>query len=117
MSWVEELKPDDEVKVEIRFPLAYVEHDTATMKKFSSAAALTCKAAAILEEDDTEFLFSNISVMQAYALKEVLGRYNIELEFDLFRANGITFGYFYADVRGLQELLKQEEEDGQSGIM
>jgi hypothetical protein len=87
------------------------------MKKFSSAAALMCKAAAILGEDDTEFLFSNISVMQAYTLRDVLSRYNIELEFDLFRANGTTFGYFYADVRGLQELLKQEEEDGQNGIM
>ena len=76
-----------------------------------------CKAAAILEEDDTEFLFSDISVMQAYTLREVLSRYKIELEFDLFRANGITYGYFYADVRGLQELLKQEEEDEQSGIM
>ena len=111
MSWVEQIQPDDDIKVEIRFPLSYVERNTATMKKFSSAAALMCKAAAILKEDDTEFLFTDISVLQAYALKDVLSRYNIELEFDLFRANGITYAYFYADVRGLQELLEQGEDD------
>ena len=35
MSWVEELKPDDEVEVEIIYPKAYVDHNIFTMRRYA----------------------------------------------------------------------------------
>ena len=45
MNWVEELTPDDDVEVEIIYPKFYVDHNMATMKKYSAAAAYYCRAA------------------------------------------------------------------------
>lgn len=48
MNWVEELKPDDDVTVEIIYPQFYVNYNMATTRKFSAAIAHYCKAAAVL---------------------------------------------------------------------
>ena len=56
MSWVEELKPDDDATVEIIYPREYVEYSMSTIRKYSRGISYLCKGAAILGDDDTEFL-------------------------------------------------------------
>lgn len=110
MSWVEELKPEDEVKVEIIYPAAYVEHNLLTTSKFASAISLRCKAAAILEEDMTEFLIWDMTILQVYSIEDALKKYGIELTHESGKLpSGRRWTYFYADVTELQEKMKNGE--------
>ena len=111
MSWVEELKPDDEVEVDIIYPTKYIEHNLSTMKKYSQAAAFYCRAAATLGEDDAEFLMFDMTVMQVYTLESAMKEFGIEMSHDFgFTKNGRSWAYFYADVRGLRKILEEKGE-------
>ena len=107
MSWVEELKPDDDVTVEIVYPAEYVEYNVQTMPKYASAISYLCKAAALLEEDDTEFLVWDITVVQVVTIEEAFKRFGIEMTHECGSVNGRRWTCFYADVRGLQNKMKE----------
>ena len=106
-SWVEELKPEDEVIVEIIYPPEYVEYNLATTKKFSAAVAYYCKAAALLGEDETEFLISGMTVLQVYTIEEAMRKFGIEMDHEIIRLDDMNHVHFYADVRGLQKKLEE----------
>jgi hypothetical protein len=106
MGWVEELKPEDDVTVEIIWPEEYVEQSLSTMSKYASAIAHLCRAAAILEEDETEFLIFGINVLQTISIETIFENYGIQLAHEHgVLPSGERWTYFYADVRGLQERL------------
>ena len=110
MSWVEELKPDDDVTVEIIYPPEYVEHTISTMPKYASAISMICKAAALLEEDETEFLIWDITVIQIISIETTLARFGVQMTHESGSLpSGRRWTYFYADVRGLQEKMKNGE--------
>jgi hypothetical protein len=111
MSWVEDLKPEDDVKVEIIYPRRYVEQSMATIRKYSRGIACLCKGAAVLEEDDTEFLVFGINVLQTSIIEETFKRFGVEMEHEHGRlSDGTRWTYFYADVR---ELRKRMDENGE----
>ena len=110
MSWVEQLKPDDDVKVEIIYPREYVEYSMSTIRKYSRGISYLCKGAAVLGDDDTEFLVFGITVLQTSILEEVFRKFGVELEHEHGMASdGARWTYFYADLRGL---LKRMNEEG-----
>lgn len=47
-----------------------------------------------------------ISVLQVYSLEEAMKTYGIEMTHQIYRIDGKTCAYFYADVRGLKRLLE-----------
>lgn len=106
-SWVEEIGPDDDVEVEIIYPQAYMDYCMRTMKKFSAAAAHYCKGAAILGEDETEFYIRGITVLQSKLLKEAMAQFGIELEYEIWKTEGLTL--FYADVQELRRRMEDGE--------
>lgn len=108
VSWVEELKPEDEVKVEIIYPENYVQYNISTMQKFAQAAMCRCKAAALLEKDEEEFMLHGITVLQMYSLESILKKYGIILTHEWIEINGESQPYFYADVTRLRERLEEE---------
>lgn len=111
MSWVEELKPEDDVTVEIIFPMEYVKHNLATMKKYSQAAAYYCRAAATLGEDEVEFLVFDMTVIQVYTLETAMKKFGIEMTHDHgYTKDGRSWTYFYADVRELKKILEENGE-------
>ena len=111
MSWVEELKPDDDVKVEIIYPREYVEYCMETIRKYSRGMAYLCKGAAVLDDDDTEFLAYGITVLQTSIIEEVFKRFGVELTHEHgILPDGTRWTYFYAD---LYELRKRMNEDGE----
>lgn len=103
MSWVEELTPDEDVDVEIIYPQDYVEHNLATMKKYSAAAAYYCRAAATLGQEKLRFKLPGITVAQTQSLEEAMKVYSIQMTHKY--VNGVR--YFYADVRGLRKILEE----------
>lgn len=108
MSWVEDLKPDDDVIVEIIYPPEYVKYCMSTMRKFTQGIATLCKGAAILGEDETEFLVWDMTVLQVGAVEEAMKHFGIEMTHDHGRTiDGRSWTYFYADVRGLKEFLEE----------
>ena len=110
MGWVEELKPDDDVEVEIIYPRKYVEYSMSTIRKYSRGMACLCKGAAILDKKDTEFLVYDITVLQTAILEEVFRKFGVEMEHEHGMASdGARWTYFYADLRGL---LKRMNEEG-----
>ena len=110
MSWVEQLKPDDDVKVEIIYPREYVEYSMSTIRKYSRGISYLCKGAAVLGDDDTEFLVFGITVLQTSILEEVFRKFGVELQHEHGMASdGARWTYFYADLRGL---LKRMNEEG-----
>lgn len=108
VSWVEELKPDDEVKVEILFPKEYVQYNVSTMQRFAQAAMCRCKAAALLGKDEEEFVLYGITVLQIYSLESILKKYGIILTHEWITVNGKSQPYFYADVTRLRDRLEEE---------
>lgn len=110
MSWIEQIEPDDDIKVEIIYPQEYIDYNCSTMTKYSSAASMICKAAAILEMDRTDFFMEGITVLQSYALQKVFQKYGVKLEFELFRYEDMTSGEFYADVSKLRKAMENENE-------
>ena len=109
MGWVEELKPDDNVEVEIIYPREYVEYCMKTIRKYSRGMAYLCKGAAVLEDEDTEFLVWGITVLQTSILEEVFRKFGVEMEHDHGRlSDGTRWTYFYADLRGLKERMNED---------
>lgn len=108
MSWVEELKPDDDVTVEIIFPAEYIKYNMSTIRKFTQGIATLCKGAAILGEDETEFLVWDMTVLQVGAVEEAMKHFGIKMTHDHgCTTDGRTWTYFYADVRGLKDFLEE----------
>ena len=108
MSWVEELKPDEDVTVEIIFPAEYIKYNMSTIRKFTQGIATLCKGAAILGEDETEFLVWDMTVLQVSAVEEAMKHFGIEMTHDHgCTKDGRSWTYFYADVRGLKEFLEE----------
>ena len=112
MGWVEELKPDDEVNVEIIYPLAYVEACHATIQKYARGIALLCKGAATLGEDETEFLVWGMLTAQIHAIEGAMKIFGIELTHESGKLeDGARWTYFYADLKGLKEILENGKEE------
>lgn len=109
MSWVEQLKPEDEVQVEIIYPVEYAQRNLDTIGKYSAAIAMRCKAAAILEEDETEFLITGMSIVQVYTVEEAMKKFGVKLTHDSMRTGRINYIYFYADVQEMQDKMKRGE--------
>ena len=105
MNWVEELKPEDEVKVEIILPAEYVEYNTRTMSSYASTIAHLCQDGAILGKDRIKFVIEGMTVLQVYTAEDAMRKFGVELTHD--HKPGETT--FYADVTGLQKLLRGEE--------
>ena len=113
MGWVEELKPEDEVEVEIVYPEAYINHNLSTMRKYSAGISNICKGYAILGEVETEFLVFGMTIVQVISLEEVLKHFGIELAHEHGHLpNGERWTYFYADLHGLIEKMESGEFDG-----
>lgn len=111
MSWVEQLKPDDEVEVEIIYPREYVEYCMKTICKYSRGMACLCKGAAVLGDDDTEFLIYDITVLQSSILKEAFRKFGVQLEHEHgILPDGTRWTYFYVDLRGLKERMNEDED-------
>ena len=112
-SWVENIGPDDEVKVEIIYPRAYVDYNMSTIKKYASGISYLCKGAAVMGDNYTEFLVWDITVLQTAILEEALRRFGIELEHEQHGrlTNGRRYTWFYADIRRLKEMLRDGEFD------
>ena len=111
MSWVEELKPDDDVKVEIIYPREYVEYSMSTNHKYSRGISYLCKGAAVLGDDDTEFLVYGITVLQTFILEEVFKCFGVEMTHEHGTLPcGTRWTYFYADLRGLRKRMNEDGE-------
>lgn len=111
MSWIEELTPDDNVIVEFIYPPKYVEYCMKTIHKYSRGMAHLCKGAAILGDDDTEFLVYGITVLQASVLEKVFRKFGVEMEHEHGTLpDGTRWTYFYADLHGLKERMDKEGE-------
>ena len=102
---------DDELSVEIRFPKAYVDYNIASMKRFSSGISHLCKGAALLGEDETEFLVFGMTIMQVVTIEEAMKNFGIEMTHDSGKLeDGSRWTYFYADLKGLRRRLENNEE-------
>ena len=111
-SWVENIGPDDEVDVEIIYPRAYVDYNMSTIKKYASGISHLCKGAAVMGEDETDFIIWGITVLQTTILEEALRRFGIELEHEHGKlTTGERYTWFYADIRRLKEMLRDGEFD------
>ena len=111
-SWVENIGPDDEIDVEIIYPKFYVDYNMATLKKFARGISYLCKGAALMGEDETEFLVWGITVMQTQIMENTLAKFGIKLEHEHGRLEtGERWTYFYADLNGLKERLVDGEFD------
>lgn len=110
MSWVEELKPDDEVEVEIIYPQAYIDHNVSTIRRYSAAISNICKGHALLGDDETEFLVYGMTVIQVITIEEAMRHYGIEMVHESGKLpDGTRWTYFYADLKGLRENLENGE--------
>lgn len=111
MGWVEELKPDDDVTVEIIYPREYVEYSRNTIRKYSRGISYLCKGAAVLGDDDTEFLVYGITVLQTFIVEEVFRKFGVEMEHEHGKLpSGTRWTYFYADLRGLRKRMNEDGE-------
>ena len=111
MSWVEELKPDDEVEVEIIYPSEYVEACMSTIRKYARGIACLCKGAATLGEDETEFLVWDMLTVQVITIEETMRQFGIEMTHEGGQINGRRWTYFYADLTKLKERMEDGEFD------
>lgn len=111
-SWVENIGPDDEVKVEIIYPRAYVDYNMSTIKNYASGISHLCKGPAVMGDNYTEFLVWDITVLQTAILEEALRQFGIELEHEHGKlTNGKRYTWFYADIERLKEMLRNGEFD------
>ena len=98
----------DDIQVEVIWPEEYVEASLQTMSKYAGAIAHMCKAAALLEEDETEFLIFGINVLQTLSIETIFETYGVLLTHEHGKlADGTRWTYFYADVTGLQKKLRE----------
>lgn len=109
MGWVEELKPDDEVEVELIYPREYVDECMSTIRKYAAGISHLCKGAVLLGEDETEFLVWDMLIMQVITIEEAMKCFGIELTHDCGKIDGRRWTYFYADLRGLKEKMESGE--------
>ena len=110
MSWVEDLTEDDEFTVEIRLPKEYVDYNIQGMKKYAAGISHLCKGAAILGDDETEFLVYDMTMMQVVSIEETMKLFGIEMTHECGKLpNGTRWVYFYADLRGLKEKMESGE--------
>ena len=110
MGWVEELKPDDEVKVELIYPREYVDECMRTIRKYAAGISHLCKGAVLLGEEETEFLVWDMLIMQVLTIEEAMKCFGIELTHDCGKlSDGRRWTYFYADLRGLKEKMESGE--------
>ena len=107
MNWVEELTSDNEVEVEVIYPKFYVDHNMATMKKYSAAAAYYCRAAATIGQEKIRFKLPGVTVVQAQCIEEAMKMYGVEMIHKYI--DGVR--YFYADMRGLKKILEEIGEE------
>ena len=111
MIWVEGLKPDDDVTVEIIYPREYVEQCMSTIRKYSRGISYLCKGAAVLGDDDTEFLVYGITVLQTVIIEEVFRKFGVEMTHEHGKlSDGTRWTYFYADLRGLRKRMNEDGE-------
>lgn len=111
-SRVENIGPDDEVDVEVIYPPAYVDYNISTIKKYASGISHLCKGAAVMGEDETDFIVWGITVLQTAILEEALHQFGIELEHEHGKlTTGERYTWFYADIRRLKEMLRDGEFD------
>jgi hypothetical protein len=111
MGWVEELKPDDEVEVEIIYPPEYIEACMSTIRKYARGIACLCKGAATLGEDETEFLVWDMLIVQVITIEETMRQFGIEMTHESGKINGRRWTYFYADLTELRERMEDGEFD------
>lgn len=110
MSWAEELTPDDDFTVEFIYPEAYAKYSIDTIKRYTSGISHLCKGAVLLGEEDTEFLVYGMTTLQVLAIEKILRQFGVELTHDSGTLpSGARWTYFYADLRGLKELMEGEE--------
>lgn len=110
MSWVEELKPEDDVTVEIIYPAEYVEYCASTIRRFARGIAYLCKGAVLLGEDETEFLVFDMMVVQVVTIEEAMKQFGIELTHEMGTTDsGKRWAYFYADLKGLHKKMESGE--------
>ena len=110
MGWVEELTPDDEIEVEIIYPETYAKYSVDTIKRYTSGISHLCKGAALLGDDDTEFLVYGMTLLQVLAIEKIMRQFGIEMAHDSgILSSGTRWTYFYADLRGLKKLMEGEE--------
>lgn len=113
MSWVEELKPDDEVTIEIRFPQEYIDYNIQGMRRYAAGISYLCKGAAILGECEAEFIVYDMTIMQIYSTVDVLKKFGVELVYENGKTpQGRRWTHFIADIRGLKERMENGEIDG-----
>jgi hypothetical protein len=111
MSWVEELKPEDDVEVEIIYPQTYIDYNMSTIRKYSAAISNICKGYAQSGEDYAEFHLYGMTIVQVISIEIIMKQFGIELAHEhkvLFDGERCT--HFYADLRGLR---KRMDEDGE----
>lgn len=112
MSWVEELKPEDDVTVEIIYPAEYVEYCISTIRRFAKGIACLCKGAVLLGDDETEFLVFDMTVVQVVTIEETMKQFGVELTHEMgVTDSGKRWTYFYADLKGLKEKMQNGELD------
>lgn len=100
-----QITPEDDIEVAIILPDFYVDYNIKTTATFTNAISYLCKAAAILGKKEIEFEIEGMMVMQVYAVEDVMRKFGIEMTHD----HQIGHTTFYADVTGLQKLLRGEE--------
>lgn len=110
MGWVEELKPEDEVKVEIIYPEEYVKYNLSTINKISAGISHLCKGAALLGEKYTEILAWDITILQAQIIENTMKVFGIEMTHESGITDGRRWVYFFADVSKLFDTLEELEE-------
>lgn len=100
----------NDIKVEIIFPQFYIERSLKTMSRYAGAIAHLCKGAAMLGEDETEFLIFGMTVMQVTTAEEAMEKFGVKMTHDNgWTSNGKRWTYFYADVRELKKRMGLEE--------
>ena len=111
MGWVEELRPEDDVKVEIIYPREYVEQSMKSIRKYSRGIACLCKGSAVLGDEETEFLVWGINVLQTSIIEEVFKIFGVEMTHEHGKLpDGTRWTYFYADLRGLRKRMNEDGE-------
>lgn len=101
MSWVEELKPDDDVEVEIIYPREYVDYSFKTIGKYARGLAMLCKGMFLLGEEEIEFPMRGVTVVQIQAIENLFEQFGINLTHTYEILDGDRYVHFYANLRGL----------------
>lgn len=109
MSWVEELKPDDDVEVEIIYPKEYVDYCTNTMRRYAAGISNICKGYALLGEENCEILVWGMATVQVITLETMLKEFGIEMEHEFGKVGKDRWVYLYCDLCGLIEKMKEGE--------